>query len=132
MLKEKVIVNHEKISKQVLENTETIATMMIIRNELLGEFERWERNEDKVKEELKHWVDQHPGEDTFVKWVCDTIEAVDKAQDEIVNKIVWKVYQTLINNRDSNKLWKAYEPKGNYYHRNHKMPLFERGGKENG
>jgi len=107
MLKEKVIVNHEKISKQVLENTETIATMMIIRNELLGEFERWERNEDKVKEELKHWVDQHPGEDTFVKWVCDTIEAVDKAQDEIVNKIVWKVYQTLINNRDSNKLWKA-------------------------
>lgn len=97
-----------------------------------GGFERWERNEDKVKEELKHWVDQHPGEDTFVKWVCDTIEAVDKAQDEIVNKIVWKVYQTLINNRDSNKLWKAYEPKGNYYHRNHKMPLFERGGKENG
>jgi uncharacterized NAD-dependent epimerase/dehydratase family protein len=127
MLKPKVLVEHTRISKQVMENTETIASMAIVKDELLREFDKWEVVEDELKEQIKRWMDEYPEAYSLLKWILYKIEEIDKHQDEIIEKVIERVIKTLLNNQMANGLWKAYEPKGNYYKKAaFRAPLFDK------
>ncbi|MBB6061911.1 transcriptional regulator of heat shock response [Thermosipho japonicus] len=120
---------HKRISKQVTENTETIAMMTVIKNELLKEFLQQEDEEDVLKETIKSWLEDPTTTDrTKLRYILSKIEKIDKIQDQIIEKITEKIVRTLLMNREANGLWKQYEPKGGYYTRKAacRMPLFDK------
>jgi len=131
MLKETVTVPHEKISKQVLENVDTVASMSVVQELLLREYQKGEKEEDELMSQIKCWMDKYPEASDLlerifskIKAIDQKIKAIDQAQDKIITAITQRAYETLLKNRESNTLWKQYEPKGRYYVRAHEMPLF--------
>jgi len=124
MLKETVTVPHEKISKQVLENVDTVASMSVVQELLLREYQKGEKEEDELMSQIKCWMDKYPEASDLLERIFSKIKAIDQAQDKIITAITQRAYETLLKNRESNTLWKQYEPKGRYYVRAHEMPLF--------
>jgi len=124
MLKETVTVPHEKISKQVLENVDTVASMSVVQELLLREYQKGEKEEDELMSQIKCWMDKYPEASGLLERIFSKIKAIDQAQDKIITAITQRAYETLLKNRESNTLWKQYEPKGRYYVRAHEMPLF--------
>lgn len=98
--------------------------MAIIKEELLRDFLKQEDEEDALKAQIKRWLEDPSTTDrTKLSYILAKIEKIDKIQDEIIDKIAERIIKTLIANRDSNRLWKIYEPKGGYYKAAMRKPM---------
>lgn len=102
--------------------------MTVIKDELLKEFLQQEDEEDALKETIKSWLEDPTTTDrTKLRYILSKIEEIDKIQDQIIEKITERIVKTLLNNQMANGLWKAYEPKGNYYKKAaFRAPLFDK------
>ena len=114
MLKQKVLVEHRKITKQILENVETIASSLEAK-ELLGIHHRWEEREDALKKRIKDWLEDPATKDREkLEYILKEILEIDKVQDEILEKILLRLIHMFEINRESNRLWKQYDVQGRY------------------
>jgi len=103
---------------------DTVASMSVVQELLLREYQKGEKEEDELMSQIKCWMDKYPEASGLLERIFSKIKAIDQAQDKIITAITQRAYETLLKNRESNTLWKQYEPKGRYYVRAHEMPLF--------
>ncbi|NUU94801.1 hypothetical protein XO10_00500 [Marinitoga sp. 1135] len=102
------------IQKLIAENSNSIANAFFIK-QLLERFEMYEDIEDELKEKIKSWIPDSPEPyRSRFKEILQTIQKIDKPQDEIIMLILFRVIQIETENRKSNGYLKFFDIKGPY------------------
>ncbi len=101
----------EVVGKQVAENCDSIASARMI-FELLANFDKYENEEDSLKEFLRHRIEFHKenkevGFATELDFILKRIEEIDAVQDAIEIQIKHLVRQIKDENFLSNGLWRG-------------------------
>jgi len=105
------------LCRLVEENMESQA-LALDQHEKLDEFERGERDEEKLKEWIKTRITSTAGQHRKdLQYILQQIQKIDKAQDEAIEDI--RRYAEIIRriNYRSNALLKFYDVKGPYLRR---------------
>jgi len=102
------------IQKLIAENSNSIANAFFIK-QLLERFDIYEDIEDELKEKIESWIHDSPEPyRSRFKEILQTIQKIDKPQDEIMMLILFRVIQIETENRKSNGILKFFDIKGPY------------------
>ncbi|APT75270.1 hypothetical protein LN42_01835 [Marinitoga sp. 1137] len=109
-----VMISGVPIQKLIAENSNSIANAFFIK-QLLERFEMYEDIEDELKEKIESWIHDSPEPyRSRFKEILQTIQKIDKPQDEITMLILFRAVQIETENRKSNGILKFFDIKGPY------------------